>query len=81
MSDSLDPIVGGIAKEITLMHQLSNTIRKASREAKMRGLRRVSRSWARMEMTSDNGFGTSSHSKSFSVDFQTATTHSRRDLP
>jgi hypothetical protein len=32
MSDSLDPIVGGIAEEITLMHQLSNTIRKASRE-------------------------------------------------
>ncbi|CBF78542.1 hypothetical protein AN7362.2 [Aspergillus nidulans FGSC A4] len=33
MSDSLDPIVGGIAEEITLMHQLSNTIRKASRES------------------------------------------------
>ncbi|KAL4761003.1 uncharacterized protein BDW70DRAFT_150430 [Aspergillus foveolatus] len=33
VSDSLDPIVGGIAEEITLMHQLSNTIRKASRES------------------------------------------------
>ncbi|KAL4737151.1 hypothetical protein BDV11DRAFT_172208 [Aspergillus similis] len=32
ISDSLDSIVGGIAEEITLMHQLSNTIRKASRE-------------------------------------------------
>ncbi|KAL4993932.1 hypothetical protein BDV10DRAFT_189510 [Aspergillus recurvatus] len=32
-SDSLDSIVSGIAEEITLMHQLSNTIRKASRES------------------------------------------------
>ncbi|KAL4975560.1 hypothetical protein BDW66DRAFT_137161 [Aspergillus desertorum] len=32
-SDSLDSTVSGIAEEITLMHQLSNTIRKASRES------------------------------------------------
>ncbi|KAL4746082.1 hypothetical protein BDW72DRAFT_185676 [Aspergillus terricola var. indicus] len=33
MSGPLDSIVGGIAEEITLMHQLSNTIRKASKES------------------------------------------------
>ncbi|KAL4988122.1 hypothetical protein BDW68DRAFT_159782 [Aspergillus falconensis] len=32
-SDSLDSIVSGIAEEVTLMHQLSNTIRKASKES------------------------------------------------